>query len=218
MSIVDAETVRTYREAGFGGRLVRGKRPAVLVVDFSRGFTDPQSPLGFEMSDAVEATCGLLSVARAANLLVLFTTVAYAPDMRDAGIIVQKTPTLAALQEGSKWAEIDPRLEVRPGELVVVKKGLSALFGTNVSTVMTAARTDTVILCGATTAGCIRATVVDLLQYGFPTLVPRECVAERAARVHEATLFDIGARWADVVTVDEATDYIDTVAGERARA
>ena len=111
--------------------------------------------------------------------------------------------------------EIDPRLEPQEGETVIVKKGASAFFGTNLVAVLNALRVDTVVLCGATTSGCVRATAIDLLQYGWPTLVPRECVGDRAQAPHDNNLFDIQAKYADVVPLEDALGYIESV-GSRA--
>jgi nicotinamidase-related amidase len=94
---------------------------------------------------------------------------------------------------------------------VIVKKGASGFFGTNLAAVLVSQGVDTVVLCGATTSGCVRATAIDLLQYGWPTLVPRECVGDRAQAPHEANLFDIQAKYADVVSVDEAIAYVEGV-------
>jgi maleamate amidohydrolase len=209
--LFDEQTQRTYEEATFGGSLTRGTRPAVLVVDFSCGFTDPESPVGADMTESVLATRRLLDAARAKQLLVTYTTVAYAPHLRDAGLSVQKTPAVGQLQYGSPWAEVDPRLGRRDDEPVIVKKGPSALFGTNMSAIFVSQRVDTVLLCGAVTSGCIRATAIDLFQHGFPTLIPRECVADRAQGPHEANLFDMHAKYADVIALEEAIEYVEQV-------
>jgi nicotinamidase-related amidase len=107
--------------------------------------------------------------------------------------------------------EIDPRLERREDETVVSKKGASAFFGTNLVAILVSQGIDTVVLCGATTSGCVRATSIDLLQNGYPTLVPRECVGDRAQAPHEANLFDIQAKYADVVSLEEALAYVESV-------
>jgi nicotinamidase-related amidase len=107
--------------------------------------------------------------------------------------------------------EIDPRLERRDDETILLKKGASAFFGTNLAAILISQAIDTVVLCGATTSGCIRATAVDLLQHGFPTVVPRECVGDRAQAPHEANLFDIQAKYADVVTVDDVRAYVESM-------
>jgi nicotinamidase-related amidase len=188
-----------------------GERPAVLVVDFSCGFTDPECALGSDLTTEVEATRRLLDTARAKGLPVIFTTIGYEPSLRDGGLWLQKVPSLGELQVGGRWVEIDPRLEPREDETIVLKKGASAFFGTNLVAILVAQGIDSVILCGATTSGCIRATAIDLLQYGFPTLVPRECVGDRAQSPHDANLFDIQAKYADVVSLEDALAYVESV-------
>jgi nicotinamidase-related amidase len=150
-------------------------------------------------------------VARARGLPVVFTTIGYGPDLKDGGLWLQKVPALGELQVGGRWVAIDPRLEPREDEPVVLKKGASGFFGTNLASILLTQGVDSVVLCGATTSGCIRATAVDLLQYGWPTLVPRECVGDRAQAPHEANLFDIQAKYADVVSVDEALEFLEGV-------
>jgi nicotinamidase-related amidase len=160
------------------------------------------------MSGPVLATARLLDAARAAGLPVVFTTIAY-----DAGQIatltwLKKATGMAALELGSRLVEIDDRLARRPDEHLVVKTGASAFFGTALASYLTAAGADTVIVTGATTSGCVRASVVDAVQHGFPTLVPRDCVADRAAAPHEASLFDIHEKYGDVVDLDDVLAYV----------
>jgi maleamate amidohydrolase len=142
---------------------------------------------------------------------VIFTTIGFESSLKDGGLWLQKVPSLGDLQLGGRWVEIDPRLDRQPEETVIVKKGASAFFGTNLASVLIAQDIDSVILCGATTSGCVRATAIDLLQYGFPTLVPRECVGDRAQAPHDANLFDIQAKYADVVPLEEALAYVEKV-------
>jgi nicotinamidase-related amidase len=209
--VSDEAAQRVYRASGLGESVSLGTRPAVLVIDFSCGFTDPECPLGSDLTRPVEATRRLLDAARAKGLPVVFTTIGFEPSLKDGGLWLQKVPTLGALQLGGRWVEIDPRLEPRADETVIVKKGASGFFGTNLASVLVAQRVDTVVLCGATTSGCIRATAIDLLQYGWPTLVPRECVGDRAQAPHDANLFDIQAKYADVVSLEEALAYVESV-------
>jgi maleamate amidohydrolase len=216
--VSDEQAQQVYAAAGLGQNVMRGTRPAVIVVDFSCGFTDPACTLGADMSAAVEATRRLLDAARPRGLPVVFTTIGYEASLRDGGLWLQKVPALAELQVGGRWVEIDPRLEPRDDETIVLKKGASAFFGTNLPSILISQAVDSVILCGATTSGCIRATAIDLLQYGYPTLVPRECVADRAQAPHDANLFDINAKYADVVSVDEALEYLETVPSHAAAA
>ena len=207
----DDDARRIYEESGLGASVTLGARPGVLVVDFSCGFTDPECALGSDLTPQVEATKRALDAARAKGLPVVFTTIGFDASLKDGGLWMQKVPTLAALQMGGKWVEIDPRLEPREDETVIVKKGASGFFGTNLASVLVTQGVDTVVLCGATTSGCIRATAIDLLQYGWPTLVPRECVGDRAQAPHDANLFDIDAKYADVVSIGEALGYLESV-------
>lgn len=209
----DEAAKAVYEKAGLGQAVTLGDRPAVLVIDFSCGFTDPECPLGSDLTSEVEATRRLLDAARARGLPVVFTTIAFEPSLKDGGLWMQKVPSLAVLQLGGKWADIDPRLGARDDETVIVKKGASGFFGTNLASVLVSQGVDSVILCGATTSGCVRATAVDLLQYGWPTVVPRECVGDRAQAPHDANLFDIQAKYADVVSVEDALAYVAEVPG-----
>ena len=210
----DEEARRVYAAARLGEAVTMGESPAVLVVDFSCGFTDPECPLGSELSAEVEATRRLLDAARAKGLPVIFTTIGFERSLKDGGLWLQKVPALGDLQVGGRWVEIDPRLERREDETIVLKKGASAFFGTNLAAILVSEGIDSVVLCGATTSGCVRATAVDLLQYGFPTLVPRECVGDRAHAPHEANLFDIQAKYADVVSLEDALAYVEGVRGK----
>jgi nicotinamidase-related amidase len=209
--MTDEAAREVYERAGLGQTLRLGTRPAVLVVDFSCGFTDPECALGADLTPQVEATRRLLDAAREQGLPVVFTTIGFDPSGKDGGLWLQKAPALSELELGGRWVEIDPRLGRREDEPVVLKKGASGFFGTNLASILISQGIDTVILCGATTSGCIRATAIDLLQYGWPTLVPRDCVGDRAQAPHEANLFDIHAKYADVVNLGDALEYLESI-------
>ena len=211
----DERTTREiYERARLGQSVTPGARPAVLVVDLSRGFTDPECVMGADLTAVVEATGRVLAIARAGEVPVIFTTIGFETNLKDGSLWLQKAPALAELQIGGKWVEIDPRLERREDETVILKKGASAFFGTNLPSILVSQGVDTIILCGATTSGCIRATAIDLMQYGYPTLVPRECVGDRAQGPHEANLIDIQAKYADVVSVEDTMSYLENVKGK----
>ena len=210
----DEEARRVYERSRLGESVTLGGHPGVLVVDFSCGFTDPECTLGADMTAEIEATKRLLDAAREKGLPVIFTTIGFEASLKDGGLWLQKVPSLGDLQLGGHWVEIDPRLEPRDDETVVVKKGASAFFGTNLVAVLHTEEIDTVILCGATTSGCVRATAIDLLQNGWPAIVPRECVGDRAQAPHEANLFDINAKYADVVSLEQALEYLESVPGK----
>lgn len=202
------EAQSLYDKAGLGHAVGLGTKPAVIVVDFSCGFTDPDYSLGGDLSAEIAATKRVLDVARAGGHPVLFSTIGFHEADIEKELWVRKLPGLAALKVGSDVIDIDPRLERRPDESLIVKTGASSFFGTNLAGRLTQLNVDTLIVCGATTSGCIRATVVDALQYQWPTLVPRECVADRHTAPHEAALFDIEAKYGNVVSVDDALAYL----------
>lgn len=207
MSDVDA----VYEKAGLGHQLSAGERPAVVVVDFSCGFTDPNYPLGGDMSSYIEQSLRILEVARAKGLPVLFSSIAYDAGELDSELWIKKMPLLRELVMGSPQVQIDPRLDVQPGEPVIFKRGASSFFGTNLAGQLHARNVDTIIVVGATTSGCIRATVVDALQHQFLSIVPRECVADRHEAPHEANLFDIHAKYGQVTSTDEVLAYLETI-------
>lgn len=202
-----------YRDRGIGERVGFGRRPAVLVVDFLLGFTDPESPLGADLDTEVQATTQLLGVARRRQVPVVFTVTAYDPSLADGGLFLVKVPSLAILRRGERWTQIDPRLAPREGETVIDKRYASAFFGTPLASTLTALGVDTVLLTGCTTSGCIRATAVDALQHGFRAIVPRQCVGDRAPEAHAANLLDIEGKYGDVVDLEAVLTYLESLEG-----
>ena len=205
-------TRQDYERKGFAGRSGYGKSPALVVVDFINGFTDPKSPLGGDFASELNATRQLQEAFRRARLPIAYTTTAYAPDLHDGGHFVKKVPSLAILQHGSPLIEIDARIAPLPGERIFEKKYASAFFGTDLDAHLRALGCDTVLLAGCTTSGCIRASCIDSLQYGYRTVVVREAVGDRAQGPHEANLFDMDAKYADVVSLWDALDYLRSLA------
>lgn len=202
---MDEETRKLYEQRGLGGRQGAGTRPALIVVDLNRGFTDPASPLHCDADGAVEATGRLLAAAREAGCPVAFTTLEYdEAGRRVAKAFIDKVPTLLTLAPHTPWPQIDERIAPRPEEPVLMKLFASAFFGTPLAPMLAAAHCDTVVITGASTSGCVRATAVDGMQYGYRVVVPREAVADRAPGPHEANLFDIDSKYGDVVSTDEA--------------
>ena len=206
------------RHPGFHGRAGFGQRPALVVVDVNVGFTDPASPLVCDLEDVVLAIQQLLGETRKAGFPVVFTTVSYSEgDKVAARAFIDKIPALLTLEAGSRWVEIDPRIAPLPGELVLNKLFASAFFGTPLAALLTAAGCDSVIVTGASTSGCVRATVVDALQHGFRPLVPREAVGDRNPDAHAANLYDMDTKYADVVSLAEALEHLEEVGAARAR-
>lgn len=180
------------------------------------GFTDPASPLACDLDGTVEAIASLLAAARPATVPVVYTTVAYtSADLATAATFLAKVPALATLQAGSRWPEIDPRLAPRPQDPVLTKLFASAFFGTALSSLLTAWRADTLIVTGASTSGCVRATVVDALQHGLTPIVPRQAVGDRDFAAHEANLRDMELKYADVLSLSETLTYVSAIRASR---
>ena len=197
-----------YERKGFSARSGYGTRPALLVVDFINGFTDPGTGLGGDYSAELAVTAKLLAEFRSRALPVFFTTVAYEPHLRDAGQFVEKVPALSILIKGSEWVKVDDRIRPRPAERVVLKKYASAFFDTTLDMELRGLGADTVVMAGCTTSGCIRASAVDSMQHGFHTVVVRDAVGDRAETPHEVNLFDIDAKYGDVVSSGEVLGYL----------
>ncbi len=202
-----------YRSKGLASRVGFGRRPAVVAIDLIVGFTDLESPLASDLNAVIESTRELLDAARAMSVPVFYTTTAYEPDLKDAGLFVVKIPSLQILIQGSRWVELDPRLERRPSEPIIVKQYASAFFGTSLASTLTALAIDTVIVAGCTTSGCVRATVVDALQHGFRAVIPPECVGDRSAEQHAANLIDMDGKYGDVVDLAEVIAFLEGLNG-----
>ena len=197
-----------YRRKGFSARSGYGTSPALLIVDFINGFTDPGTGLGGDYSAELSVTAKVLEAFRSRALPVFFTTVAYEPHLRDGGIFVEKVPALGILVRGSEWVNVDDRIRPRPSERVIEKHYASAFFDTRLDVELRGLGVDTVIMAGCTTSGCIRASAVDSLQYGFRTVVMRDAVGDRAKEPHEVNLFDIDAKYGDVVPSREVLRFL----------
>jgi nicotinamidase-related amidase len=202
------DKVEIYRQADLGGRVGFGERPAVLVVDFQKSFCTPGYVGGADFSEAVGNTAVLLQACRASGVPVIFTVVAYQDARREAGRFLDKCPALKLCLVGADAVALDPRLGRLPSEPCLVKKYASSFFGTDLSPMLVMLGVDTLIVTGCTTSGCVRATVVDGMQHGYRVTVPRECVADIAAEPHEANLFDIDAKYGDVLTLDETLAHV----------
>ena len=193
-----------YAARGCGGAAGFGRRPAVVVIDLVNAFTDPASPLGSDLDAVVADTRRVLDAAREAGLPIVFTTVAYdGASAQAAAVFMAKIPSLRTLVAGTHAVEVDARLGRQPTDTVLVKQFASGFFGTALASLLTAEACDTIVICGATTSGCVRATAVDAIQHGFRPIVPRECVGDRAQAPHDANLFDIQQKYGDVVGVDD---------------
>ena len=197
-----------YERAGFRARLGFGERPAVIVVDVCEAYLDPTSPLYAAVEDVVEAVGRVVDAARLAAIPVIFTRVVYQPGGADGGIFYRKVPSLKIFEAGSPAGEFPDRVRPRDGDVVVLKQYASAFFGTSLAATLTAKAVDTTIITGLTTSGCVRATALDAMQSGFIPIVVRDAVGDRDERPHEASLFDLDNKYADVVDIDEVLRFL----------
>lgn len=201
-----------YETAGFQGRLGFGERPAVLVVDILQAYLEPSSPLYAGVEDAVASAARVVAAARDADVPVIFTRVEYAPGGADGGVFFRKVPALASLEVGSPLADFPDDPRPRDGDVVITKQYASAFFGTSLASTLTSLGVDTVIIVGLSTSGCVRATGVDAVQHGFVPIVVRDAVGDRDERPHEANLFDLDAKYADVLDERTVIDHLRGVA------
>jgi maleamate amidohydrolase len=192
-----------YEKQNFGNRVGIGRRAALVIVDFTVGFNDPALFGGGNIDPAIKRTVGLLQYFREKRLPVAFTRVVYAEDGSDAGVFATKAPSLRMLTETHPAGQVVPELAPRAGEYMVRKTQASAFFGTGLGPWLVQQGVDTLIVTGCTTSGCVRATVVDSISHNFRTIVARDCVGDRALGPHEANLFDMGQKYADLMERDE---------------
>ena len=207
------ETFDFYVRKGFAARVGFGARPALLVIDIIRAFTDLRSPLASNLDDQIAAIRSMLAAARERDIPIIFSTVAYDADLQEAGIWIRKIPSNSWLVEGSEWVELDARLDRRSREMLLVKKYASCFFGTDLAARLVSRQVDTLLITGCTTSGCVRATAVDACSLGLHTIVIQEAVGDRAELPHIANLFDIDAKYGDVVDLQDALGYLERLPG-----
>lgn len=192
-----------YRKQKFGQKTGFGKRPALLVIDFVNGFVDPEILGGGNILEAVQATVPLLSFFRARRLPVVFTRIVYADDGSDAGLWCQKVPRLRNLTEDAPASQVVAALAPQAGDLVIRKTQASAFFDTHLGACLVSRGVDTLVMAGCTTSGCIRASAIDAMSMNYRAVVATDCVGDRALEPHRANLFDIGQKYADLLTGEE---------------
>jgi maleamate amidohydrolase len=200
-----------YEQQGFGNRSGLGGKPALLVVDFVNSFTDPAAFGGGNIVEAISNTRPLLAAFRDGGHPVVFTRVVYADDGADLGVFAKKAHGLKTLTEAAPGSQIVAELAPGLGEYVVRKTQPSAFFGTGLAAWLVSRGVDTVIVTGCTTSGCVRASVVDSMSYNFRTVVARDGVGDRALGPHEANLFDMEQKYADLLSCDEVTTYLEKI-------
>jgi len=203
------ETREENYKGVFDNRLGFGLRCAVVVIDFIKAYTTPGAPFYAPgVVSAVQASVGLLATARRAGVPIIYTKVVYHPSGADGGLFVQKVPALRTLVEDAPLGVIDPKITPEAGDLVIAKNYPSGFFGTTLASTLHTQGIDTIILIGCSTSGCVRATAVDAIQHGFRVVVPRECVGDRHDGPHEASLFDIQAKYGDVLPQADVENHL----------
>jgi maleamate amidohydrolase len=201
------ELDRNYAKAGYHHGLGFGERPALILVDFVQAYFEPGSPLYAGVEAALASALRILAAARAARAMRIMTNVKYRKGLVDGGVFTRKVPALQAFEEGNPLGRWPEGLAPQADEFVVSKQYPSAFFGTSLAAMLTAAKIDTLVITGLTTSGCVRATCVDAMSSGFIPIVVREAVGDRAAAPHEANLFDMSAKYGDVVGETDAIAY-----------
>ena len=192
-----------YASGGFGQPLAWGSRPALIVIDMVRAYFDPDAEFYMGTDDCLDAAARVLASARAAGIPVLHTRVEFDPGGLTGGVFVRKIPALRHFVPGGPLGQIMPQVAPAEHEVVIVKQYASAFFGTTLAATLTALRVDTLVIAGVSTSGCVRATGVDAIQHGYVPLVVRQAVGDRDPRPHEANLFDLQAKYAEVVDEDQ---------------
>ena len=208
-----SDLLEDYNRGGFGGALQPGKKPALLLVDVVVAYLTPGQPLYSPRFETALASCERLTdAARAAGVPVIFTNVVYRAGGKDGGLFYQKVPALEAFLEGSPLGAFPDTLQPRADEVVVTKQYASAFFGTSLAATLTSMGVDTLFITGFSTSGCVRASALDALQNGFVPLVVADACGERDERPHQANLFDLSKKYAEVITNNQAIALMGNVA------
>lgn len=192
----------------FDGRLPFGQCPALVVVDLVEAYLQPGSPLYAGIEAALESAIRLTDAARNAGIPVIFTNVEYQPGGTDGGVFYRKVPALRVFEKGSPLGAFPAVLSPREDEIVITKRYASAFFATHLASTLTSLGVDTVLICGTSTSGCIRATALDACQHGFLPFVVRDACGDRHQAPHEANLFDLQAKYAEVIGEAEALAFL----------
>jgi maleamate amidohydrolase len=204
-----SELRERFAGRGFGGRMGFGQHPAVLVVDLIKAFTDERCPLASNLDAEVAVTRAILDAARAAGAPCVLTSVTYDAALEEAGLWSAKIPSSTWLVEGGEWVDFDERLGRAESDMVLVKKYASCFFGTDLASRLVSRGVDTLIITGCTTSGCVRASAVDACSLGLHTIVVEDAVGDRAPLSHLVSLFDLDAKYADVVASSEVLGYLE---------
>ncbi|XUU61191.1 isochorismatase family protein [Erythrobacter sp. HA6-11] len=211
MSEEGADATQNYSGV-FEGRVGFGKKPALILIDFVEAYFDKDCELYAGVEDALAAGIEMVEAARKAGILIIYTNVSFHPSMKDGGRFAQKVAPLRNFVAGHPMGAWPKGLSPREDELVISKQYASAFFGTSLASTLTANGNDSLIITGLSTSGCVRATCVDACQHGFIPIVAKEAVGDRHEAVHEANLFDMNAKYGDVVPMAEIHEHLASLA------
>lgn len=195
----------------FDNRVGFGKRPAMLLIDFVEAYFDKSCPLYANVEENLESALRIREQARSAGVPIIYTNVVYHEDMSDAGVFYKKVKVLENMKRGSPMGAWPKGLETADGELVISKQYPSAFFGTSLASTLASKQIDSVIITGLTTSGCIRASCIDACSHGFIPIVVADACGDRDDAPHQANLFDMNAKYGDVVSETEIIDYLKTL-------
>ena len=203
---------KIYGDSKIGYPIGFGKRPAVIIVDLQKGFTKEESFAGCDMTEAVLQSNRVIDAAHEKNVQVIFARIGYqSPNGAELGVWGFKCHLEREFSNKSEYYELDERLHVQEGDIVYEKHWASAFFGTNLVQTLINAQIDTAILTGCTTSGCLNASIIDSVSYGFRTIVPKEACADRSKELHDIYLWNIGKKYADVLSTDEVVAYLNSL-------
>lgn len=202
------DLAENYRKHGFSERIGFGERPALLIVDFVMAYLEPASPLYAGVEDTLASCVHVLAAARKTGVPVIFTNIEYIPGGGDGGVFYRKVPALKVFDRGSPLGEFPPELRPRDDETVITKQYPSAFFNTPLASILATLGVDSVLITGVTTSGCVRASALDAMQHGYSPIIVREAVGDRDRRPHESNLFDLQAKYADVVSEAETLEWL----------
>jgi len=209
MSHMSKESI--YQRAKLGEKIGWGKRPVLIVVDFQKGFTMPESPMGGDLTAEVEATKRLADACRSKNIKCIFTRVGYNKDGSDLAVWSLKAPGLREYTRDHWYYEFDERLGIRDEDILVEKHWPSAFFGTHIVQMLIAMNIDTVILAGCTVGGCLYATAIDRLSYGFRAMIATDACGDRSEETKKMFMWNMGMKYGDLLTTDEIIEHINSM-------
>jgi maleamate amidohydrolase len=209
------EMEQLFQGKGWGLTAGFGVKPAILVIDAIRAFTDSEYPQALVVDQEISAIERLLSAARRIQVPIVFVTIGYHDPRAELGSWLDKSPGLGTLREGDRALDPDPRLKCQPSDLLLLKKGSSGFFKTSLAEWLRERNVDTCIITGFTANGCVMATAIDARQHGFRTIIVEEAVASRLEFLKRVSLCNLRT-WADIVSLRETESYLSTLGNGRA--